>query len=654
MRPNQRAAFGGALMKNVLANPEPNTPSPVAEQILKTMSRSTDIASFPKQDEPKDRASAPMDLMASVVNEPYPTQYSWSFDFIAGGDAPPYFVGLPMLSEQEDTFLDFLEKREIFNSTKAWRYWHEYLQCKTKPQNKAAQDQAKALMMLSMFSYSYDMAVKRPTAFVYMPQYQFIQYALRVIAGESVRNWREFCSRFNPSEEMKKEWVWVYRKDNPDEMLDHAPLQGVFECIVTAVREKEALNNDELDALSLFLYALLSLMVAQYGKNIGSLYVVKLVKRFLPGYAYLIERQIDKPAIYHNHEQFITGESDMTDFVYAYRCLTEFAEQYDGDDNFDLLFTDPLTVAKAIMGLQGGKEEAGVFLTRDVEAEVLDVIDSLSDFSESVALQGEQLPEGWDSQLRELVSEGSIRTLDDYVKVSEALAEVEVDESLVSMSEASKEQLSALGEKVQEAMVAQDLELASELIDQAKSKQSELAGKIQGVVVEHAAKLNDLMAVIGDAFSCEPDTTPVHEGDEDMHQYLLAEVEECQGKLASQVAENHRLKHENDYLRQSHAGGISGALEAALFGHPSIADVLAIIRQTYPSVVFADDIDKQVEKCVYGSPKKLLKHLHVLCGSYYQALAGGQPDSVAKQLFGDKVYRSGESESCRNSEKLMS
>ncbi|MCY9861360.1 hypothetical protein OTK49_02365 [Vibrio coralliirubri] len=89
-----------------------------------------------------------------------------------------------------------------------------------------------------------------------------------------------------------------------------------------------------------------------------------------------------------------------------------------------------------------------------------------------------------------------------------------------------------------------------------------------------------------------------------------------------------------------------------LFGEKtSIMDAVNLIKWKFPHVVFADDIDTQLEECMYVGSTKLLKFLHLLVGDYFDAISKGTPDSVAKDILG-KAYRANESASVLSNQRL--
>lgn len=81
-----------------------------------------------------------------------------------------------------------------------------------------------------------------------------------------------------------------------------------------------------------------------------------------------------------------------------------------------------------------------------------------------------------------------------------------------------------------------------------------------------------------------------------------------------------------------------------LFGEKtSLKDAVNLIKGKFPHVVFSDDIESQLDECMYSGSNKLLKFLHLLVADYFDAITNGTPDSVAKDILG-KVYRANESQ----------
>lgn len=80
-----------------------------------------------------------------------------------------------------------------------------------------------------------------------------------------------------------------------------------------------------------------------------------------------------------------------------------------------------------------------------------------------------------------------------------------------------------------------------------------------------------------------------------------------------------------------------------LFGEKtSLKDAVDLIKGKFPHVVFTDDIESQLNECMYSGSTKLLKFLHLLVADYFDAITNGTPDSAAKDILG-KVYRANES-----------
>ena len=89
-----------------------------------------------------------------------------------------------------------------------------------------------------------------------------------------------------------------------------------------------------------------------------------------------------------------------------------------------------------------------------------------------------------------------------------------------------------------------------------------------------------------------------------------------------------------------------------LFGEKtSNIDAVNLIRQKFPHVIFADNIDVQIANCNYKGSQKLLKFLWLLVNDYFGAITSGTPDSEAKHILG-QTYRANESESVLNESRL--
>ncbi|PSV00866.1 hypothetical protein [Photobacterium kishitanii] len=85
----------------------------------------------------------------------------------------------------------------------------------------------------------------------------------------------------------------------------------------------------------------------------------------------------------------------------------------------------------------------------------------------------------------------------------------------------------------------------------------------------------------------------------------------------------------------------------------TVLDVVMIIKDVFPSVIWGDNIEKLVATSDYGNPKKLLKYLSILCGEYLNSINSGVPDSQSKELLGS-VYSANESESVMGAPKFIS
>lgn len=97
--------------------------------------------------------------------------------------------------------------------------------------------------------------------------------------------------------------------------------------------------------------------------------------------------------------------------------------------------------------------------------------------------------------------------------------------------------------------------------------------------------------------------------------------------------------------------GYSEAMCNILFGKASVKDVVTAISDAYPYVVFSDNIEKQLDKCLYSQPEKLHVCLKLLVDDYYKSITSGEPDSVARKII-EPHYSANESDTTMNDVNL--
>lgn len=81
-------------------------------------------------------------------------------------------------------------------------------------------------------------------------------------------------------------------------------------------------------------------------------------------------------------------------------------------------------------------------------------------------------------------------------------------------------------------------------------------------------------------------------------------------------------------------------------------EVMSLISDLFPHVVFADNMDTLIDECAFKNHKRLLKELLTLCEDYYGQIMSGKPDTVAKNVFSPNVYKQWESDTVMTSAKL--
>lgn len=97
--------------------------------------------------------------------------------------------------------------------------------------------------------------------------------------------------------------------------------------------------------------------------------------------------------------------------------------------------------------------------------------------------------------------------------------------------------------------------------------------------------------------------------------------------------------------------GYSDSSIELMFGEPTIEHVFNSIKEVYPHVVFSDDFSKLIKKCKYKNIKRLHKELKFLVDDYTKAINAGVPDSRAKELLGSS-YSANESNQTMSHSKL--
>lgn len=118
-------------------------------------------------------------------------------------------------------------------------------------------------------------------------------------------------------------------------------------------------------------------------------------------------------------------------------------------------------------------------------------------------------------------------------------------------------------------------------------------------------------------------------------------------KLESELVAANNAKQK---LLVQHSGP-SKALRNLINDSLSIDDVLTLIKEQFPQVEYSDNFNSHVKNCNFQMPRKLLKHLFLLCDDYYNAIIDGKPDSLARDIIG-QCYRANESDTTLNNAVL--
>lgn len=225
--------------------------------------------------------------------------------------------------------------------------------------------------------------------------------------------------------------------------------------------------------------------------------------------------------------------------------------------------------------------------------------------------------------------------------------------------------------QIKEFAINHDFEAISELTEQLAVQKSKFNGILERTVTNIHKKLIPITRepVKANSPDIEESTDEIKQQNtklrgnlenlNEIKQVLELEVQELKDDLETSKETNQRIANERDIIDSKYTGlikktsssvnGYSEAMNNILFGKASVSDIVTAISETYPNVVWADNFDKLVNKCMYAYPEKLHRWLKLLVDDYYKAIQSGMPDSEAKSLI-EPYYAANESDTTMNDE----
>jgi hypothetical protein len=237
----------------------------------------------------------------------------------------------------------------------------------------------------------------------------------------------------------------------------------------------------------------------------------------------------------------------------------------------------------------------------------------------------------------------------------------------------TKSYLEALKEESGEAVLEGDAERIAEIAAQIKSLKG-LQTELFDALISHfnfrgeeleALKQKLIALTVLPEGVMEQVEARNHDQDEAEPGKRDDEMERLHTELDTVRQEVERLKAENSSLNValSHATQptvkTSGDDETAfsdlasrlLQSEPTMMDVIEYLEIKYPHVVVLDSAWESAKTCAYRNLRKASEMFNRLCGTYFEQVTSGMPDTKARAILGT-AYRANESDTTKSIERL--
>lgn len=233
------------------------------------------------------------------------------------------------------------------------------------------------------------------------------------------------------------------------------------------------------------------------------------------------------------------------------------------------------------------------------------------------------------------------------------------------------EQVGILREKADACLKSMDVDGARQAIEglgEIKKKYSSTISSFKDELDVLEKKLDDLQKK---SSTEEPQIEAEESVRSEMAEYQLR-IKQLEKELAelnelaaesdkALMQENAKLQAECSVLKsklsaQSNMNSMSDFMTRILFSRPSkptTIDVVKAIKDMFPNVIFADNVEKVAESNIYDNPLKLFDYLVRICNEYYHQIKEGAPDAIAKNCLGT-AFSAGESETTMQNAKARS